>query len=207
MFEKITKPTRIYQDVALRIEDAIISRKLSPGDKLPSERELAKTFGISHRTLREALRLVEEKGLLETSQSGNVVKAITTDVISHNLELLVRSKKISWEHMLQFRLDLDKLITARAVQVATEKDVQEIEQIVADLNNRDKVGTLDWDTFLALDRAYHLTVSRIAGNPVHQWVMRTVVDDFFRYYGEFRIHEESFIQDNPHNLQRDLAGF
>ena len=94
MFEKITKPTRIYQDVALRIEDAIISRKLSPGDKLPSERELAKTFGISHRTLREALRLVEEKGLLETSQSGNVVKAITTDVISHNLELLVRSKKI-----------------------------------------------------------------------------------------------------------------
>jgi DNA-binding FadR family transcriptional regulator len=196
MFEKISKPIRIYQEVAGKIEDAIVSGKLKQGDRLPSERDLAETFGISQRTLREALRVVEEKGLIETSQRGNIVKAITTEVISKNLDLLVRFKKISWEDMYQFRLDLDTIITSRAAERATRKDVRRIERIVAELMRRDEEGALDWDTFQSLDRMFHLTVSRISGNPMHDWVLGTVIDYFGRYYGQFKMTGDSYIGKN-----------
>jgi DNA-binding FadR family transcriptional regulator len=196
MFEKLSKPIRIYQEAAAKIEDVIVSGKLKQGDKLPSERELAKTFGISQRTLREALRVVEEKGLIETSQRGNIVKTITTGVISKNLDLLVRFKKISWNDMYQFRLDLDTMITVRAAEMATQKDVQEIEQIIAELMRRDEAEALDWDTFQSLDRKFHLTIARITGNPMHEWVLRTVIDYFGRYYEQFRMTGNSYIREN-----------
>ena len=60
MFKKAIRPIRIYHEVADQIEDAILTEKLQIGDRLPSERELAESFGISRRTLREALRVIEE---------------------------------------------------------------------------------------------------------------------------------------------------
>ena len=100
MFGKINRPIRIYQQVAEEIENAILSGDLNPGDKLASERELSKTFGVGQRTLREALRLLEEKGLIETNQTGNVVKITTTDVITQNLTLLIKIGKVSWGNQI-----------------------------------------------------------------------------------------------------------
>ena len=111
MFEKVEKPTRVYQLVARRLEDAIVFGMLKTGEKLPSERELSKTFGISQRTLRESLRVLEEKGLIETSQTGNTVKAISHDRMSNSLTILIKSHKITWKQMYEIRRDLDLLIT------------------------------------------------------------------------------------------------
>ncbi|MGD9078340.1 MAG: FCD domain-containing protein [Desulfobacterales bacterium] len=196
LFEKISKPVRIYQEAAAKIEDAIVTGKLKQGDRLPSERDLANRFGISQRTLREALRVVEEKGLIEPSQRGNIVKAMTTEVIIKNLDLLVRFKKISWNDMYEFRIDLDTIITSRAAEKATPADVQELQQIVEEQMRLNKEGTLYWDTFQSLDRMFHFTVSRIAGNPMHDWVLRTVISYFGRYYAQFRITEDIFIKQN-----------
>ena len=58
MFKTMERPRKIYCDVALQIEDAIVSGELREDEILPSERSLAITFGISQRTLREALRIL-----------------------------------------------------------------------------------------------------------------------------------------------------
>jgi GntR family transcriptional regulator, transcriptional repressor for pyruvate dehydrogenase complex len=64
MFERI-RTNQTYHLVAAQIEEAILSERLKPGDKLPPERELMKQLGVSRRTVLEAFRILEQKGLME----------------------------------------------------------------------------------------------------------------------------------------------
>ncbi len=71
MFQK-AKQNRIFQDVVDQIQEAILQGRLKAGNKLPSERELQEIFQTSRGTLREALRVLEQKGLItiKTGVSG-----------------------------------------------------------------------------------------------------------------------------------------
>ena len=64
LFRK-AKQSRIFQDVVDQIQGAILDGQIKPGDKLPAERELGEMLGTSRGTLREALRVLEQKGLIE----------------------------------------------------------------------------------------------------------------------------------------------
>lgn len=207
MFEKIQKPSSIYQEVATKIVDAIVSGELKQGDKLPSERELAKIFGISQRTLREALRVVEEKGLIQTSKSGNVVKSLDTEIISQNLDLLVRFKKISWADMYLFRQDMDTIVTARCAENITEENLAEFKKIVSELTRLYEANELDWDKFQELDRKFHLLIAHLSGNPMHEWVYRTVIEYFGRYHDQFRSTAPHFIGKNIPTYEKLLKAF
>ena len=59
------KQTKVFQNVVTQIEEAILDGRLKTGDTLPSERQLKELFSISRGTLREALRVLEQKGLIE----------------------------------------------------------------------------------------------------------------------------------------------
>jgi len=69
MFESVDKG-KIPDRVASQLRRLILSGRLEPGDKLPAERELATRLGTNRNTLREAIRLLEEEGLLKVKQGG-----------------------------------------------------------------------------------------------------------------------------------------
>ena len=62
---KEIRQTKLYQEVANQIEDAIISGEFKPNDKLPPERDLEGLLGVSRGTIRQSLRVLEQKGVLE----------------------------------------------------------------------------------------------------------------------------------------------
>ena len=76
MFQKARK-NRIYQDVVDQIEEAILDGKLKVGDILPPERALMERFETSRGTLREALRVLEQKGLIEIRLGKNGKKCLS----------------------------------------------------------------------------------------------------------------------------------
>ena len=87
MFKK-AKQNRVFQDVVEQIQDAIIKGKLKPGARLPAERELKDLFNTSRGTLREALRVLEQKGLIEIKlgvSGGAIVKRIDAEPIVESL--------------------------------------------------------------------------------------------------------------------------
>jgi len=95
MFQK-ARQNRIFQDMVEQIQEAILQGTLNPGDKLPPERELKEVFEASRGTLREALRILEQKGLITIKTGvagGAVVNALTTDQVSESLDLLIRYQK------------------------------------------------------------------------------------------------------------------
>jgi DNA-binding FadR family transcriptional regulator len=159
LFKKIERPTHIYQDVANQIEDAILSEKLKIGDRLPAERELAETFEISRRTLRESLRVVEQKGLIEIKSTGAYVRMATSEKLSQSLGLAIRSKQIAWKDITLFRTEMEGNIVMKAAKTATRKDIEALVKIVKDAEALLAGDELNWIAYLLLDKKMHLTLA------------------------------------------------
>src|SRR5215469_14312955 len=62
---KLVRTSRLYEQIVQQIEESIVKGDLKPGDQLPAERELAQRFGVSRTAVREAVKALREKGLVE----------------------------------------------------------------------------------------------------------------------------------------------
>ena len=202
MFKAMGRRQRIYGDVAQQIEDAIISGELQPEEVLPSERNLAITFGISQRTLREALRIVEEKGLIETNQTGNVVKIPTTSKMGQSLDLLVRLNKVSSAHLLELREYLDPIIAEKAAERANGEDIKKLDQLLSEIKSNIDSPTYDWDLMLENDRKIHIGLAEITGNQLFVWLTTTLIDHFHLYINSWKSEDFLTGKKNYQSLSR-----
>ena len=103
---KTVKQNKAYQDVVEQIQEAIMEGTLKPGRQLPAERELKEQFGISRGTLREALRVLEQKGLIEIRTGvagGSIIREVNSENLSDNLGLLIRNRAVSLRDLAEFR--------------------------------------------------------------------------------------------------------
>jgi|WetSurMetagenome_2_1015567.scaffolds.fasta_scaffold132860_2 GntR family transcriptional regulator, transcriptional repressor for pyruvate dehydrogenase complex len=203
-FEKV-KPTRAFQIVVEQIEESILTGKFTQGERLPAERALINDFGISRRTLREALRVLEQKGLIEIktgSKGGAFVKRIATaqaSQMSESLALLIRSKRISLDDLTEFRDDMEGISARRAAERATKEDIQEMKSLLAESQSLLTAKEFDWKAFFDVDRRIHLAVARTARNIVHESILRTVHENIHRYY-------ESYLPQERHVARQSHKG-
>jgi DNA-binding FadR family transcriptional regulator len=187
MFKK-AHYNRISDNVINQIEEAIIARRLNPGDRLPSERELQEMLGISRGSLRESLRVLEQKSLIEIKsgiKGGIFVKGVSTEQVSDSLSLLIRFRKISLKELAQFRLDIEGIIASRAAQQATSEDIQDLKNLIYEAEAILDAEEYDWKAFISVDRQFHMALGRIARNQIHESVLMTVHNNIERYYESF----------------------
>ncbi|MCM3269045.1 FadR/GntR family transcriptional regulator [Paenibacillus elgii] len=159
---KKIKYHRVYEDVIEQIENIILEGNLAPGDVLPTERELAQAFGISRGTLREAFRILEREGLIETRPGGgrflskNLSKAEDTKRILENIE------RATIIELLEAREIFETGIVELAAMRATEQDIAEIESAL------ERWGTIDRNSEDPVnpDQAFHLSIAKATHNVV-----------------------------------------
>ncbi len=201
------KQTKVFQDVVEQIQEAILDGRLTAGQTLPAERELKETFNISRGTLREALRVLEQKGLIEIKLGvggGSVVKAVDTDQISESLGLLIRSQKVSLNHLAQFREDVEGIVASHAAEKRVAKDIDRLKDLLTDARSCVKKGRSRRNAFIDIDKQIHMTMARITGNPVYISVLNSIHDNIHRYYDRFLSMEEPELAENYRDL-RDLV--
>ena len=101
-FEAIRR-NKVYEEVAKQIERLILKR-LQPGDKLPSERELAEMLGVSRSSIRDAIRSLELIGMVEPRQgAGTVVREISADALMNPLASMLTRQRELVSELLDFR--------------------------------------------------------------------------------------------------------
>jgi len=202
------KRNRIFQDVVEQIQEAILQGTLNPGDKLPPERELTEMFGASRGTLREALRILEQKGLvtIKTGVAGGaVVNALTTDQMSEGLDLLIRYQKVSLKDLAEFREGVEGLVAGLAAERAKSDDIFRLEELLAEAKTHLEHGISHWDKFIEADNRIHLTLAHIAGNPIYESVLTIVYQNINLYFGKFLPKEESLMRENFQDLAEIVA--
>ena len=202
MFQQ-AKQNRIFQDVINQIQEAILKGELKVGDKLPAERELKEIFKTSRGTLREALRVLEQKGLIAIKtgvNGGAFVKPVTTHQVSESLDLLVRYQRVSLKDLAEFREGVEGIVTGLAAERAKKEDIQYLMNLLKEAKIHIDEGVSHWDEFIRVDNTLHMAMANIAGNPVYQSVLQTVHDNINRYYDQFLPKEEEIMRENYQDL-------
>jgi DNA-binding FadR family transcriptional regulator len=155
----ITK-TNLYEQIADTLEQAII-RSINDIEKLPSEQELSKRFNVSRTVTREALKVLKERGLIQSRNGeGSYVVVPKTDTISDALERIIQIKNISNDNLHNTRmvLEIAGIRLAAPIIKAEELDtLKDILQKMADLS-------LSLNERIRLDTEFHLAITRAGQN-------------------------------------------
>jgi DNA-binding FadR family transcriptional regulator len=200
---KQAKQNRVFQDIVNQIQEAILNGDLNTGDKLPCERKLKEVFKTSRGTLREALRVLEQKGLIEIKtgmNGGAIVKDVTTHNVSETLDLLIRSQKVSLKDLAQFREDVEGIVTGLSAKRAAKEDIDKLRAILQKEKIIVDAGISKWNEFIDIDNEFHMTLVEIAGNPIYESILRTVHDNINRYYNDFLSKEEKIMKNNYRDM-------
>lgn len=125
------QPQKASVAIYEQIRAKILSGELKPGDKLPAERDLIEMFQRSRPTVREALRMLENKNYVSISRGrGTTVNKLSTDEIERTLSNLVRLNLVSEDNILDIRTVCETLAISLAAQNRTEQDIQVLEEIL-----------------------------------------------------------------------------
>lgn len=183
-FKKL-KQSRAYQHVVDEIQAAILDGRLQPGESLPSELKLTEMFSTSRPTVREALRVLEQKGLIEIragAGGGPLVRAVEVDNMAECLGLFVRSQRLSLDHLMEFREGVEGQVAALAARRRTEADLARLRADLARLTDLAEDKSAPWTDFARADVEFHLALADIAANPIYRAVLemihRNLVDLF-----------------------------
>jgi len=202
MFKR-AKQSRVFQDVVEQIQDAILSGKLEPGTRLPAERELKDMFNTSRGTLREALRVLEQKGLIEIKlgvSGGAIVKRLDAEPITQSLALLIRSGEISPQQLAEFRIKMEGGLAELATARATEEEIDKLEALWK--KGRECYDNADWENFLKTDEKMHTLLGKMTKNPVFQFVQKTIHDNIHEFYDEYLAMNERRTMENLDDFEK-----
>lgn len=170
-FEAVRKG-KVYEEVAKQIERLIL-KKLKPGDKLPSERELAEMLQVSRSSIRDAIRGLELMGLVEPRQgAGTIVREVSADSLVNPFTNALKHKQVLVGELLDFRKMLEPPLAARAATHASPEEISEMEEILQRQEEKLSRG----ETTIAEDAEFHYGVAMASGNNVVLKVLDILMD-------------------------------
>ena len=169
---EIVRRNRVYEEVAKQIERLIL-KKLQPGDKLPSERELADMLRVSRGSIRDAIRSLELMGLVEPRQgAGTIVREISANSVVNPFANALKRRKELVSELLDFRKMLEPPLAARAATHASPEEIAEMEEILQRQAKTQDQGA----AAIAEDAEFHYSVALASGNSVVLKVIDTIMD-------------------------------
>jgi GntR family transcriptional repressor for pyruvate dehydrogenase complex len=167
---------RALDEVVLQIRDQLARGALAPGDRLPSERELAAQFQLSRNTVREALRLLEMSGLLEFRKGvhgGAFVREAHSGAVVAGFSDLFRLGMFQPKHLKDARLLISVHVVREACKRATAEDLEELEQNL-DLGEA-AVARGDTAERVRLGLEFHCLLAKASANPIMVILMESLL--------------------------------
>ncbi len=164
----IEKNVKMSQKIVEQIKDIILTGELQPGDRLPTEKELAVLLHVSRPTLREALTVLEAIGLIQVKpREGSIVKSILPQSIQEPIQDMIDVDPFKVLELFEFRKKIDSEGAALAAERATAKELKEIKESADTLERHMKekksileleVAKLYQKTFFAIADATHNSI-------------------------------------------------
>ncbi len=164
-FRSIGQKDDLVVRVVRTIERQILDGRLPEGSRLPAEREFSMSLGVSRPVVREAVRILVARGLLETRHGvGTKVRAVTHEEIVKPLTLFLRTcdQEVNIGHLYQVRSILEVEIAAMAAQQATDAELADLSQVCCEMES----AAGDPQQFALKDSEFHRRLSETTHNPL-----------------------------------------
>lgn len=174
------KNKRTFDEIATEIKRMIVEGIFKPGDKLPSELEIARQFNVGRQTVREALRLLELSGFLTVQKGGGGGSIITNTIIDSIRKSFidaVQMHTVSVAELTVARAEVERLVIRRAVANSTEEDIAALNENISKANKRIAAGVQAFEENIK----FHVLLAKASKNAVFTIVLEsimTIVSDF-----------------------------
>jgi GntR family transcriptional repressor for pyruvate dehydrogenase complex len=170
---KTVKTSRLFEQIVAQVEESILKGQLKPGDQLPAERDLAQRFGVSRTAVREAVKTLREKGLVEAySGRGTFITNGTSQGFRQSLDLMIRiNQQEGSAHLAELRQVLEPEIAGLAANLIEEQLLATMRESVVIMD-----GNLhDPDAYVEADLDFHLALAEAVGNPLILSLLDSIV--------------------------------
>ncbi|AZL59665.1 FCD domain-containing protein [Tabrizicola piscis] len=173
-FLKVT-PEKLSQSVVRQIEQLILRGILQPGERLPSERDMAEKLGVSRPSLRDAISDLADRGLLTSrAGSGVFVAEVLGSAFSPALIQLFATHEEAVFDYIAFRRDMEGLAAERAARLGSETDLRVVATIFAKMEvahqKRDPTDEAQ------LDAEFHMAIIEASHNVIMLHMLRSMFD-------------------------------
>ncbi|MET4103688.1 GntR family transcriptional repressor for pyruvate dehydrogenase complex [Roseovarius sp. MBR-78] len=163
----------LAQTIADQIEEMIVSGVLREGTRLPPERELALSMGVSRPKLREAIKQLEQAGLVTVRHGeGTFIADLIGAAMSPALTRLYSKHEAAFRDYLEFRREQECFAAALAAERATDEDCQTLRETVAELERTHDAD--DRTASMEADVRFHQTVVDASHNSLMVHTMRSI---------------------------------
>ncbi len=150
-----------YISISNQIESKIRSGEIKENEKLPSERQLASDYGVSRAVIREALRVLDEKGLIKVVVGkGNYVSLPKDEYLTNKFEDVIDYHNINKNDVMQARQVIEVAVGTLILDALSPEDVEAFETIYTQMEQT----IMDVHAFSMLDAKFHMQIARCTGN-------------------------------------------
>jgi GntR family transcriptional repressor for pyruvate dehydrogenase complex len=177
---------RVAEEIVEQLRGLILKGSFAPGDKLPPERKLAEELGVNRASLREAIKSLEQMGLVKTRQGDGTrvldfMRTAGLELVSHLIPVDGAPNFDVLADVLEFRRFFGREVARQAAVRATPEDIKRLEEIV------DRAGDpgADAETVLKLDFEFYVELTRVGRNRVFQLLINTIRSAVLNYSAFF----------------------
>jgi len=196
MFKTVNRDSTLTERANEQIEGLIVSGAIRPGDRLPPERELGEMLGVSRTVVREVVRSLVAKGLVEVrTGSGTYVRKIGPDIMTAPLDLLLRASALRSEEIHEVRTLVEVRIAELAAVRARPDDIRAMEETIDVLEDQ----SITPHVYAEADVAFHCHLAAATQNPLLLALVQSLNTVMF----QVRLRAASALGDVP----RDRAVF
>jgi len=164
---------RIYEHIVDQLQRLIQAGELQPGDQLPPERMLAERFQVSRASVREALRALELRGLIEGRQGGGTfVKALSSEALVPSLVAALLAGRAEMDQLMEVRMMVEPHVAELAAVRAGLPSILQMEELLERQAARIAAGEIPIEE----DTAFHNALAVSTGNGVLLRLLNLIVD-------------------------------
>ena len=176
----LPKRQDLTRDLIEALKGLILEGKIVPGMRLPSERDLAKRFGVARPSLRQALKVLDIMGIvLPRVGDGTYVDDRPETILRQPVEFLMLLNQIPMTDLFEARLLVEPSVASRAAGRATVRHLAEMEQTIERLRAAKEMAVV-----VEADAEFHKIIFSAAGNQICRWffamIHEAIIDTLFK---------------------------
>ena len=175
-FTQLNQKQKLSNEVVKQLEDSIRNKVIIPNQKLPTENELCNIFGVSRTVIREALHMLDTKGLVTVKRGKKTVvneyhKALRLNPIQFYLECNLNDSLI--QDWINIRSIMEPTFARFAAKNRNDGDISILKQILKDMSNQENI---DHKKRAELDKNFHSAIANATQNPLIPIIMKPIFD-------------------------------
>ncbi|KIH77834.1 GntR family transcriptional regulator, transcriptional repressor for pyruvate dehydrogenase complex [Geoalkalibacter ferrihydriticus] len=165
------RPKKISEEIVEQIKALISAGQLKPGEKIPSERDLAVMLGVSRPSVREAIMVLDAMGLVEARQGGGTyVRSLTAVSLHDPLTTLVEENPAMHYALVEVRMGLETWSAYLAASRATDAEIERLRELLGIMQKQAAQGGWDAD----VDAEFHYAITAATHNTLQMHVLNTI---------------------------------